>query len=554
VTSPRAVPLRLTLLVVGVLAALALPVPSAHAGTYTVSTCKAPDGSAASTSDWTFAAYAPSIDHWINTCPRGGVRLTLDPDTVHPKDDTLTARWTAPANTFIVGYTFWRSAQVGAGSHYFMTQIERRGTIEEWVGPSCRGDSCTGIGTPSNPLAASNRWDRTPPQPVNAIGLYLSCGYYAADEPDCPKTKPSMDVVMHRADITLSDDLAPSFATAPAGPLLDTTRTLSGQQSVSYQANDRGGGVAGVGLEVDGRVVQTSSVTDTPGTCRTPYTAAVPCPLSTSGSLAFDTGSLPDGDHQVRLRLTDAAGNVTPSPAVTIRTYNTPPDTSCAADPVITTGATLTARSMRVPLSPTSHPKPVTRLTVEYGRKTQLIGVLQAADGSPIANAPLCIVWRENGTGETFAPLARATTGPDGSYTVAVPPGPSREMLAIYRVGGGAVIGRAIVQVRPTVTAKPRRHVLHNGSVLRITGKLNGGPYPHRGVVLNLQAIRDGRWQGFANSFRTDSKGRFSFRYRFTRTLGVQRYRMRIRAYAQAGYPYITGFSKRMTIRVVGTR
>jgi hypothetical protein len=553
VTSPRSLTLRLPVLLSGLLAAFALLVSGAHAGTYVVSTCKAPNGLAASTSDWSFSAYAPAIDHWITTCPRGGVRLTLDPDTVHPKDDTLTARWTAPANTFIVGYTFWRSAQVGAGSHYFMTQIERRGTIEEWVGPSCRGDSCTGIGTPSNPLAASNRWDRTPPQPVNAIGLYLSCGYYTADEPDCPKTKPAMDVVLHRADITLSDDLPPAFPTAPAGGLLDSSRTLTGQQSVSYQATDRGGGVASVGLEVDGRVVATSGVTDQPGTCKAPYTVSVPCPLATSGTLSFDTASVPDGDHQVRVLLTDAAGNVTPSAPTAIRTFNTPTDTSCVPDPVVTAGATLTARSMRVPLSRTSHPKPVTRLTVEYGRKTQVTGVLKSVDGTPVPNAPLCVVWRPDGTGGTFAPLARTTTGADGSYTLTVPTGSSREMLAIYRVGSGAVVGRTILQVKPTVSAKPRRSVLHNGAVLQISGKLTGGPYPHRGVVLNLQAIRDGRWQGFANSFRTDSKGRFKFRYRFTRTLGVQRYRMRIRAYAQAGYPYVTGFSKRMTIRVVGS-
>jgi hypothetical protein len=537
----------------GTLAALALALPAAHAGTYQVSTCKSPNGLTASTTDWSFSPYAASIDHWVNSCPRGGVRLTLDPDTVHPKDDTLTGWWTAPANTWIVGYTFWRSVQVGAGSHYFMTQIERHGTIEEWVGPQCRGDSCTGIGTPSTPLAASNRWDRTPPQPVNAIGLYLSCGYYTADDPDCPKAKPAMDVVLHRADITLSDDLAPAFPAAPAGSLLDTSRSLTGVQQVSYQATDRGGGVSSVAVEVDGKVASTTAVTDTPGTCKTPYTVAVPCPLTASGTLQFDTSSVPDGDHQLRVLLVDAAGNVTPWGPVTIRTYNTPQDTSCVADPVITAGSTLTARTMRVPLSPTSHPKPVPRLTTEYGRKTQVTGTLKGADGAAIPNAPVCIVWRDGGTGGTFTPLARTTTGADGSFTVALPTASSKDIVAIYRVGGGAVVGRTYLQVRPTVRAKPRRSVLHNGAVLLITGRLTGGPYPHRGVVLNLQAIRDGRWQGFANSFRTDSKGRFKFRYRFTRTLGVQRYRMRIRAYAQAGYPYVTGFSKRMTIRVVGS-
>jgi hypothetical protein len=551
VTSSRLSPTRLAVLLSGLVAAFALLVAPARAGTYVVSTCKAPNGLLAATNSWSYTPWAASIDHWIDTCPAGGVRLTMDPDKVHPKDDTLTARWSAPANTFIVGYTYWRSVQVGAGTWYFFSAIERRGSIEEWVGPSCRGDTCKGIGSPSTPLAAANRWDRTPPQPVTAIGLYLSCGYSTASEPDCPKAKPAIDVVMHRADITLSDDLAPTFAAAPSGGLLDTTRTLTGKQAVAYQATDKGGGVASASVEVDGRVATTVAVSS--GTCKTPYTTAVPCPLTASGTINFDTASVPDGDHQVRILLTDAAGNITPWGPVKIRTYNTPVDTSCVPDPVVTSGATLTARTQRVALSRSSHPKPVTRLTVEYGRKTQVRGVLRGADGAPIANTPLCLVWRENGTAETWTPLARTTTGLDGSYTVPLPTGSSREMLAIYRVGQGAVIGRTVLQVRPTVSAKARRRVLHNGQVLQITGKLSGGPYPHRGVVLNLQAIRDGRWQGFANSFRTDSNGRFKFRYRFTRTLGVQRYRMRIRAVAQAGYPYISGFSKRLTIRVVGS-
>src|SRR3954471_3845506 len=94
VTSPRSLPRRLVLLVSGTLAALALALPAAHAGTYQVSTCKSPNGLTASTTDWSFSPYAASIDHWVNSCPRGGVRLTLDPDTVHPKDDTLTGWWT----------------------------------------------------------------------------------------------------------------------------------------------------------------------------------------------------------------------------------------------------------------------------------------------------------------------------------------------------------------------------------------------------------------------------------------------------------------------------
>jgi hypothetical protein len=231
-----------------------------------------------------------------------------------------------------------------------------------------------------------------------------------------------------------------------------------------------------------------------------------------------------------------------------------PPDASCAPEPAITGGtATLEAGSVRVPRrAPKVAPRPRTRLTVGFGTATQVTGVLRDAAGTPIADASLCVVSRPDDQSGPYLPLRRVTTGPDGSYAVPVPTGPSREILAIYRPGEFAVVGRTLVKVKPSLTARAHRRSLRNGQVLVITGRLRGGPFPKRGVTLNLQAVRDGRWAGFADPFRTDAEGHFRFRYRFTRTLGVQRYSMRIRAGAQAGYPYVSGFSKRMSIRVTG--
>src|SRR4051794_16614985 len=111
---------------------------SSTAGTYVVSSCRAPDGTLAPTDHWTFSVWASSVDHYGTTCPRGGMYMTMDPNTTHAKEDLMKAWWTAPADTLIVSYSMWRTAIVGAGSHYYFTPMERRGGTEEYVGKGCR--------------------------------------------------------------------------------------------------------------------------------------------------------------------------------------------------------------------------------------------------------------------------------------------------------------------------------------------------------------------------------------------------------------------------------
>lgn len=527
---------------------------TANPGTYVVYSCRTPDGALAPTDRWIFSVWASSIDHYGTTCPRGGLWMTMDPNTVHAKEDVMTALWTAPPDTLIVAYTMWRTARPGAGTGYYFTPIERRGGTQTFVGKGCRGDSCPGLGDPSDPLSEANRISAAPVPPINAVGLYVSCGYYTASEPDCPASTPAMDVTMTRADITLSDDHKPIFASDPVGGLLSTTTVLSGQQSTSFQVEDRGGGVADVAVEIDGAIVSHRTLGDNARTCATPYVAAVPCPLHVGGSLTVDTGNVRDGDHRLRLLARDAAGNVTAWGPIAIRTHNAPPDTSCVPDPAVTD-----AGSLRLVAQAAAKRKRArrragrSRLKITYERRTLLAGRLRGADRVPLGGQPVCLVTRRRGEPVgPWRPLARLTTASDGGFTAVLPTGPSRDVRAVYRVGEGAVVGAATIDVVPEVVVKARRRSLRNGEVLVLKGRLAGGPFPRRGVLLNVQAVVGRRWKGFADPFHTNAKGRFTFRYRFTRTSGVQRYRLRVHVAAQNGYPYAAGRSKQIKVRVRG--
>ncbi len=544
-------PVRFVLALVAVIV-LAGPTPAHADGTYVVSQCRTPSGGSAGV-NFTVDAWASSIDHAASTCPVGAYNLLMAPGVVHPKVDSMTARFYAPADTFITTYSLWRSVTVGAGSHYFFSVVELANEVENRVGPGCRGDSCRGLGTTSSPLSSSNLFVGRPATPIDAVGLYVSCGYSTADEPDCPAATPAISVNLYRADITLWDGSNPTFQSTPSGPLLSTTNTLTGPQQVSFQVADRGGGVALVGVEIDGNVVASGTFGDSSHSCAVPYTKPVPCPLTAGGTLTYDTSRIADGPHRLRVFVRDAAGNQTFWGPVTIKTYNTPPDMSCVPTPLAADGGSIRSVIVPTPTSSKAHPKGQPTLTMAYGRKAMIGGTLRDANGNQVPGASVCIASQDAGTSGPYTPITKVTTAANGTFSANLPTGASRSVIAIARVAGGAVVGTAKLRVQPRIVARPQRRTLRNGQLLVIDGRVSGGPIPQRGVALNLQAVRDGRWQGFADAFRTRPDGTFRFRYRFTRTLGVQRYRLRIRAYAQAGYPYQTGFSKALTIRVAGS-
>jgi hypothetical protein len=76
---------------------------------------------------------------------------------------------------------------------------------------------------------------------------------------------------------------------------------------------------------------------------------------------------------------------------------------------------------------------------------------------------------------------------------------------------------------------------------------------PENGAVVELQAKRETGWQTFGTT-RARRSGRFRFRYQFSRTTGVQRYRLRARVPSQAGYPYAPGSSRPIKVTVRGPR
>jgi hypothetical protein len=124
-----------------------------------------------------------------------------------------------------------------------------------------------------------------------------------------------------------------------------------------------------------------------------------------------------------------------------------------------------------------------------------------------------------------------------------------------FEYGGTRLTRPAQAELRVLVPARSaiavNRGFALNGQAVRFRGRLRGGPVPDGGKLIDLQAFYRGRWRTFATP-RTDSRGRWSYEYRFEATRGVVTYRFRARIRREAAYPYELGHSRAVRVTVRG--
>jgi hypothetical protein len=145
------------------------------------------------------------------------------------------------------------------------------------------------------------------------------------------------------------------------------------------------------------------------------------------------------------------------------------------------------------------------------------------------------------------------TTDAGGSFSVHVPPGPSRTLRLAY--GGADVLlpatGEARVLVPAAGTLRVSRSRVRNGAGILFSGRLRGRPFPPGGRTVDLQAHYRGAWRTFATP-RTGRGGRWRYRYRFGATTGHVLYRFRAIVKREAAYPYEDGATPVVRVTVTG--
>ena len=188
---------------------------------------------------------------------------------------------------------------------------------------------------------------------------------------------------------------------------------------------------------------------------------------------------------------------------------------------------------------------------VRFGRPAQVVGRLTNAGGQGIPGAEIQVLARSVTSAEQ--PEAVLHTDGDGRYAYTATASSSRTLRVVYAGSPGILPTQAEVGLLvPAVSSLRvnRRHVL-NGDAVTFAGRVRTLPAPAGGKLVELQVRLSGRWQTFRTA-RSNASGAWSIRYRFKRTRGVQRFRFRARLPREANYPFETGSSRSLRVRVRG--
>jgi hypothetical protein len=188
---------------------------------------------------------------------------------------------------------------------------------------------------------------------------------------------------------------------------------------------------------------------------------------------------------------------------------------------------------------------------VAFRRPAVFAGRLVTASGRALAGARLQVFSRTGPSPEQL--VETLTTDSAGRFRSVTTGTNSRALRLVY--GGSAVTlpSQLALEMRvPAATsARVNRRRLRNGQAVTFSGRVLGLPVPTAGKLVELQVRFSNGWQTF-RTIRSDAGGRWSSRYRFRRTRGVQRYHFRIRLPKEGGYPFETSVSRTLRVQVRG--
>jgi hypothetical protein len=149
--------------------------------------------------------------------------------------------------------------------------------------------------------------------------------------------------------------------------------------------------------------------------------------------------------------------------------------------------------------------------------------------------------------------IATVKTSRTGRFSFLVRRGPSRTIRIRYD-GASQIRGvtrMVLLNVRPRTMISTNRRRLRNGDTVRFRGRIKTGRIPDRGKLVELRVYVRRRWRTFGTA-RANGHGRWHFDYRFDGTHGSQVYRFRAKVPPEQGYPFATGRSRVVQVRVIG--
>jgi hypothetical protein len=484
-----------TALLASLLASLILAA-TARANEYIFYSCKTPNGSAAPTDGWT-ATGGTNYGWAEDGCGSGG---PLGAGMRGPSQLANTARigWGFDSGAApIRGYTIARDGRI-AGGGWGVTMLMFTANAMNNEDGGRRVDYCAAYQDCSSLRGSITRDASTIPGDSHGWFFTMACGGYAGELCTHSDSSPDFgELHVRSAAFTLEDGEQPSVS--GTGGSLTAEAASSG--ALTFLASDAISGIARATIEADGGEIVSIVPSANDGRCRSlgqagsipDYLYRQPCPSRQQVELTLPRDALTNGEHTLRARVYDAAGNGA---------------TVFGPRRILVTGSRLTGLS-----AASISIDGATSVVANYGKNIQLTGTLRANTGEPIAGARIESTFASSAA--TRARIARTVhTDADGRFSVTTRASANRTWTLFNADTGARLTGK--LKVRSRISLRAARKRVKALGKMHLTGRIPSEPARH-GASVAIK-VKNGRTWRTVAVVRSSRTGRFKFSYRFTRT------------------------------------
>jgi hypothetical protein len=320
------------------------------------------------------------------------------------------------------------------------------------------------------------------------------------------------------ADLLLTNTSSPA-ASGFSGGLLSPN--AHGTADLAFTATDPNGpGVYTVTVQIDGNTVYAATPNTNQGLCAPvatdPATGALmfdaqqPCLQTETVDVPIDTTTLADGQHDLKVIVTDAAQNSSTVLDQTITTQNSTTVSSLLPSPPAASAAPVYSLALNAATERLT--RGVRRL---YNRSSLLLaGTLKDSSGVAAPGVPVSL-WAQPAAGGNFTEVAHTIANAAGAWTLTAPRGSSRLLHIVAGANAQDASAANSVSVQETVTPVLTLHVTTpGGGRIVFSGRLAIAPLGAPRPLVLIQTRGPDGWEVVGSPIRVGPNGAFRYTYR----------------------------------------